>query len=390
MSTNNENNEKVQQILNNVIEVGFEGVPIPNWEKTDPFNELQAQYNIPGVGIVVIQDFKVEWTRFFGFRSKFTEQNCRQELDTNTLFEAASATKPVVTVALLHLVEKGELDLDADVNTYFKEWKIPENDFTKDEKVTLRRLLTHTAGVNPPDSMFSYEEGSTPTLLNVLNGESPAINDPVKIEFIPGSKHKYSNLGYVIIQKIMEDVTGKSLNQILNEIIFTPLQMNPGATTVEYQLPLELAMNTIVHHDQDGNPAGKGLHPSAFAQGNLSINPFYFAKFVVEIMESYQGKSNKILSQEMTRKMLESYHSFEPNEMMGITDQALGFFLMKNEKNTFFLLPGSNAPGANCMLLGSPLTGQGAVIMTNGAMGELLNLRLTYTLAKAYDWNFGV
>ena len=88
--------------------------------------------------------------------------------------------------------------------------------------------------------MFSYEEGSSPTLLNVLNGKSPAMNDPVIIEFIPGSKHKYSNLGFVIIQKLMEDVTGKSLNQLLEEIIFTPLDMNPGFTTVEYPLPLEL------------------------------------------------------------------------------------------------------------------------------------------------------
>lgn len=389
MSINEKKNEKVQHILNKVFEVGFEGVPKPNWEKSDSFEKIQYQYNIPGVGIAVIQDFKVDWTRFFGFRSRFTKQNCRQELDTNTLFEAASATKPVVAVALLHLVEKGVVDLDADVNTYFKDWKIPEDEFTLNEKVTIRRLLTHTAGVNTPDSMFSYEEGSSPTLLNVLNGEFPAINDPVTIEFVPGSKHKYSNLGYVIIQKIMEDVTGKSLDQLLTEIIFTPLDMNPGITTVEYALPLELAMNAIVHHGPDGNPAGKGLHPAAYAQGNLSINPFYFAKFVVEIMQSYQGKSNKILSQEMTQKMLESYYSFGPTELMGITDQALSFFLMKNAKNIFFLLPGSNAPGANCMLLGSVLTGQGAVIMTNGAMGELLNLRLTYTLSKAYNWNFG-
>ena len=75
---------------------------------------------------------------FLDFESKFTEQNCQQELDTNTLFEAASATKTVVTVAILHLVEKGVLDLDTDVNTYFKDWKIPENKFTKHEKVTLR------------------------------------------------------------------------------------------------------------------------------------------------------------------------------------------------------------------------------------------------------------
>ncbi|MHA1454133.1 MAG: serine hydrolase domain-containing protein, partial [Promethearchaeota archaeon] len=190
--------------------------------------------------------------------------------------------------------------MDKDVNTYFNDWKIPENDFTKDEKVTLRRLLTHTAGINRPDSMYSYDEGTTPTLLNVLNGESPATNDPVKIEFIPGSKNQYSNLGFDIIQKLMEDVTGKSINQLLREIIFEPLEMNARKCTVEYPLPIELAMIAIDHHTPDGKTAGKGLHHSAYGHGNLSINPWDFAKFIVEIMQSYQGKSNKILSQDMT------------------------------------------------------------------------------------------
>ena len=382
--------EKVQNLLENIIEVGFEGIPIPNYEKTDSLEELLKQYNIPGLGIVVIEDFEILWMRFFGVRSRNPKINSSHRVDIETLFEAASATKTVITVAALHLVDLGILELDVDVNAYLKDWKIPINVFTDEKKVTLRHLLSHMSGINRPESMYSYEEETSPTLINVLEGEFPATNDPVKVEFVPGSKHQYSNLGFDVIQKIIEDVTEKSLNQFLKEVIFDPLDMNSVKTTVEYPLPSYSASIAIDHHTPDGKTAGKGLHPSAYGHGNLSINPWQFSKFVVETMKSYQGKSNKILSQEITKRMLEAQYSFGPTELMGITDQALGFFLMKNGKNTFFMLPGSNAPGANCMLLGSPITGQGVVIMTNGAMGELLNIRLTYTLAKEYNWNFGI
>ncbi len=375
--------EQIQKILDNVVAVKFEGKPIPVWEEKEALSDLMKQFNVPGIGIVLINNFEIEWSKFIGVQ----DLNSKIEVNSQTLFEAASTTKTIVTVAALHLVEKGLIDLETDVNVYLKDWKIPENEFTKNEKVTLKRLLTHKAGINRPESMYDFEEGSSPTLLNVLNGQSPAKNDPVVVEFEPGSKHQYSNLGYDIIQKLLEDVSGKPLGQLIKEVIFDPLSMNNSS--LDSPLPKDLKKRAILHHTAEGEVKGKGLHPSAFAHGNLSCNPIDLAKFAIEIMQAYQGKSEKILSQEMTKNMLESYKSFGPTEFMGITDQVLGFFLMKNDKNTFFLLPGSNAPGANCMFLGSPLTGQGAVLMTNAAMGELVNMRLTYTLAKEYDWNFG-
>jgi CubicO group peptidase (beta-lactamase class C family) len=375
--------EQIQKILDNVVAIKFEGKPIPVWEEKQALDDLMKQFNVPGMGIVLINNYEIEWSKFIGVQ----DLNSKTKVSSQTLFEAASTTKTLVTVTALYFVEKGLLDLDKDVNDYLKDWKIPENEFTKSEKVTLRRLLTHMAGINRPDNMFGEEEGLTSTLLDVLNGQSPALNDPVVVEFEPSSKHQYSNLGYDIIQKLLEDVTGKPLTQIMKEIIFDPLGMS--TSTLEYPLPDELNKRAILHHTAEGEVKGKGLHSSAYAHGNLSCNPIDLAKFAVEIMKAYQGKSEKILSQEMTKKMLTSYKSFGPTEFMGISDQLLGFFSMKNDKNTFFLFPGGNAPGANCMFLGSALTGQGAVIMSNAAMGELLNMRLTYTLSKEYDWNFG-
>jgi len=375
--------EQIQKILDNVVAVKFEGKPIPVWEEKQALSELMAQFNVPGIGIALINNFEIEWSKFIGVQ----DLNSKIEVNSQTLFEAASTTKTLVTVVALHFVEKGLIDLDTNVNDYLKDWKIPENEFTKSEKVSLKRLLIHKAGINRPDSMFDFEVGTAPSLLDVLNGKSPAKNDPVVVEFEPGTKHQYSNLGFDIIQKLLEDVTGKSLPQLFKEVIFEPLSMNNSS--LDYPLPDALNKRAILHHTAEGEVKGKGLHPSAYAHGNLSCSPVDLAKFAVEIMKAYQGKSEKILSQEMTKKMLTSYKSFGPTEFMGLSDQVLGFFLMKNDKNTFFLLPGGNAPGANCMFLGSALTGQGAVMMTNAAMGELLNMRLTYTLSKEYDWNFG-
>ncbi|NPE08473.1 MAG: beta-lactamase family protein [Asgard group archaeon] len=375
--------EQIQKILDNVVAVKFEGRPIPIWEEKQVLSDLMKQFNVPGIGIVLINNFEIEWSKFIGVQ----DLNSKKEVNSQTLFEAASTTKALVAVAALHYVENGLLDLDTDVNEYLKDWKIPESEFTKKEKVTLRRLLTHSAGINPPDSNYSYKEGSSPSLLDVLKGQSPAINDPVKLVFEPGSKHQYSNLAFNIIQKILEDVAGKPFTQLMKEIIFDPIEMKNS--TLEYPLPDEMNERAILHHTAEGEVKGKGLHPAAMAQGNLSCNPIDLAKFVVEIMKAYHGKSEKIISQETAKSIFTSYKSFGPTELMGFTDQALGFFLIKNDKDTFFLHPGGNLPGANCMLLGSALTGQGVIIMSNAAMGELLNMRLTYTLAKEYDWNFG-
>ncbi|NHK31844.1 MAG: beta-lactamase family protein [Asgard group archaeon] len=379
-----ENIEKqVEKTLNSVAGLAFDGKPIPKWDEKYKLTDLMKQFNVPGIGMALIDDYQIKWTKYIGLQ----DVNSKKEINEKTIFEAASTTKAFTAVLALHLVEKEFLDLDEDVNVKLKDWKIPENEFTEKEKVTLRRILNHSAGINRPDSMFGTEEGKTSTLLQVLNGEKPALNDPVKVEFIPGSKQQYSNIGYSVIQKLIEDTTGKSIIKLMKEVIFDPLGMKNS--TLEFPLPQELNNRAILPHTADGEAKPKGLHESAFGHSNLSCSVLDMCKFVLEIINSYNGKSEKILTKKMVHSMLESQRSFGPTEMMGLTDQALGMFLMKNEQNTFFLHPGGNAPGATSFMLGSPITGQGAVIFTNGAQGELLAVQLVYTLAKEYDWNYG-
>ncbi|HKJ47775.1 MAG TPA: serine hydrolase domain-containing protein, partial [Christiangramia sp.] len=105
-------------------------------------SDRMEHYKVPGVSIAVVNNGKIEWAKGYGIANT----NTGARVDTNTIFQAASISKPLAALAALKLVENGKLELDKDVNEYLKDWKVPESDFTTNEKVTLRRLLTHTAG----------------------------------------------------------------------------------------------------------------------------------------------------------------------------------------------------------------------------------------------------
>src|SRR5215813_531448 len=126
-----------------------------------------ARYKVPGVSVAFFENGKIVWTRGYGFAN--IEK--KTPVTADTLFQAASISKPVASLAALHLVEEGKLSLDADVNTELKTWKVPDNDFTKTERVTLRRLLTHSAGLTVHGFPGYASDEKVPTVVQVLDGE---------------------------------------------------------------------------------------------------------------------------------------------------------------------------------------------------------------------------
>jgi len=132
---------------------------------------------------------------------------------------------PVTAVAVFRLVEQGKLNLDVDVSQYLRSWKLPTNRFIQERKVTLRKLLSHTAGVTV-HGFGGYAAGKpVPTLGQVLNGERPAHSAPVTIDFVPGTKFRYAGGNYVIIQQILVDVTGEAFPDLMRELVLGPLHM---------------------------------------------------------------------------------------------------------------------------------------------------------------------
>ena len=105
--------------------------------------KLMDVYRVPGLSIAVVDHFRIVWAKAYGV----LETGSGKPVTTDTLFQAGSISKPVAAAGALALVEQGKLMLDEDVNLKLKSWKVPENEFTKNEKVTLRRLMSHTGGL---------------------------------------------------------------------------------------------------------------------------------------------------------------------------------------------------------------------------------------------------
>lgn len=372
--------ERIERIIKGIPQLDMEtGLPNPMWDTTGKIEERMEMFKVPGISMAVINNFEVEWAQCFGVKDIRT----KEEVTLDTLFEGGSTSKTFTAAAVLNAVENNLLDLDENVNGKLKTWKIPENDFTKKSEVTLRQLLTHTAGINRPDSMFGVEEGKIPTITQILKGEPPALNDPAEVSFTPGTDHSYSNLGYIIIQKLYEDVTEQKLPNIMKEVVFGPLGMHNS--TFEYPTG-ELKKKAIVPHDQDGEARKTGISPGASGHGGLLTTPSELCKFIVELMKAFNGKSSKILSHEMAKKMLSSQIKIEPAKFFGWTGQGFGIFLIEEEGKLLITHPGTNMPGATCMMIANPKTGQGAVIMANGINGELLNIQILYAIVKEYTW----
>ncbi|MBD3192931.1 MAG: serine hydrolase [Candidatus Heimdallarchaeota archaeon] len=357
-----------------------DGLPTVIWKKEEEIQDRMKALAVPGISVAVINNFELEWIKCYGIKDVRT----KEPVTVETLFEGGSVAKAITATATLSAaIEKRMFGLDVIVNDKLQSWKIPETEYTRETKITLRHLLAHTAGINRPDSMFGYQQGKQPTLKQVFNGEAPATNDPVEVLFTPGTDHKYSNFGYVIIQKFLEDVSGKTFPNFINELVFKPLNMQNSF----FGYPTnDIKEQAIVPHNQKGEAEETGIHPTALAMGGLVTTPFDLSKFVVELMKASKTRRNETISSAVAKKMLTPAIKLEPEKWFGFTGQGLGMFLIENEKEVFFTHPGTNMPGATCLMIGSHTSGQGAIIMANGINGELVNLQLLFAIAKEYNW----
>ena len=378
--------QKISRIENGLIEFN-----IADFNPADVFKPDSAQlantktldermvfYKVPGVSIAVINNNRIEWTRAYGTM----DVNTGAPVSAETIFEAGSTSKLLTAVMALYFVEEGLIDLDQNVNKYLKSWQVPENEFTSKEKVTLRRLLTHQSGI-PASNYNTDESGRYPTLIDVLNGAPPAENTPAIPVRIPGSRWVYSNVAFNVIQLMLEDVSGKTFQQIAEELIFKPLGMKNS--TFIYPLDVEKKKLEAMPHDAEGISRKPSMHLTALSHGGLTTTPTDLAKFTIELMRSYQGKSEKILSQEMTKRMFQKICEIDKEQWPLPFSEGLGVFLMEEGRDLSFTHPGSNNPGLECWLIGWPERGTGAVIMSNGASGVFLEVEIIRALIHEYN-----
>lgn len=332
--------------------------------------ERMKQYRVPGVSLAVINNYEVEWEEGYGVR----ETGGTSPVTPETLFQAASISKPVAAATALYYVERGILGLDEDVNSRLRSWKVPENSWIRKGKVTLRGLLSHTAGLTV-SGFPGYGEGKElPSLTQVLDGVKPANTPPIKVDMEIGSRFRYSGGGYTVLQQLFIDVLGRPFPYIVRDALLIKLDM--GQSTYEQPLLPALVGQAASGHRPDGKtlPGRWHTYPEMAAAG-LWTTPTDLALFARELMLAYLGRSDRVLSQVMVQLMLTPI-----KEGVG-----LGLFLRGSGQDLLFSHSGGNE-GFRCFMIAFPGRGQGAVIMTNGDLGGDLYAEILRSLAVEYGW----
>jgi CubicO group peptidase (beta-lactamase class C family) len=359
---------------------GYPWSELGRFEVGHPIEERMRHHGVPGLAVAVIDSFEVEWTGGWGV----LEAGGNEPVTDETLFEAASTTKVATAAVVLRLIEMGLLQLDQDVNEILLDWRVPDTPPSTSERVTVLRLLSHTAGINRPDGGFDIVQGEAPTLTDVLMGRAPAINKALAVEHVPGSKHQYSNLGFILLQQIIEDATGRLYSDVAQQEVFKPLDM--GHSTFEPNLPGWSGPRTPSHHDSDGRPVSSDVHPTALAHGQLWTTPADLAKLTASIMSSAAGREDGLLDAETAQLALTTVREIDPAPHAGLLGQGLGVFILDTPDGPGFCHPGFNSPGTACFLIGFPSAGKGAVVMANGANGLDLSFEVLSGLAREYSW----
>jgi CubicO group peptidase (beta-lactamase class C family) len=332
--------------------------------------ERMKVYRLPGLSLAVINGHEIEWEEGYGV----CESGGKDAVTPDTLFQAASISKAVAAATALYYVEKGILGLDEDVNSRLRSWKVPENAWTRKGKVTLRGLLSHTAGLTV-DRFPGYAEGKElPSLRQVLDGARQANTPPIKVDLEIGSRFRYSGGGYVVLQQLLTDILGRPFPYIARDALFIKLDMSHS--TYEQPLPQALAGGAASGHRPDGSvlPGKWRTYPETAAAG-LWTTPSDLALFAREIMLAKEGKSDRILSQVMVALMLSPVKG----------DMGLGLFVRGIGQDFQFSHSGENE-GFVCYMMAYPERGQGAVIMTNSDRGGGLMPELLRSLSVEYGW----
>ena len=289
----------VEQRIQRVIAGLTGGVVIKGDEHaTQTLANRMKELNVPGVSIAVIHEGKIEWARGFGVRSLGGPP-----VTADTMFQAGSISKPLAAMAALRMVQEGKLSLDADVNTYLTSWKFPADPVAAGKPITLRELLTHTAGTTVHGFPGYATDEPVPTLVQVLNGEKPANTPAIRSEAAPGVHWKYSGGGYTIMQQVLIDASREPFPKLLRDSVLTPIGMTHS--TYEQPLPQALQDFAATPYRGDGKPVEGGAHtyPEMAAAG-LWTTPSDLARYAIEVEQSLEGKANHVLSIEMTRQML--------------------------------------------------------------------------------------
>ena len=332
--------------------------------------DRMQRYGVPGVAVAVVEGGELHWASGYGLRARG-----RSSVVPTTLFQAASISKVVNAVGVLALVESDVLDLDIDVNIYLKRWRVPDSEFNAGNPVTLRRLLSHTAGTTTPGFPGYAPSATLPTLPQVLSGLAPCNTDAVLIDSKPGTIFRYSGGGTTIVQMLVEDVTGRAYSDLMRDLVLAPLDMSASS----FRQPLGDRDTAIAAcgHDVSGQMLhdGMNVYPELAAAG-LWTNVHDLVRFVIAIQRTLSGLEAPIISREMAETMITA---------VAPGPHGLGPEIASDGATKRFRHNGTNV-GFCSQFEAFVAGGRAAVVMTNGDGGNTLLGEILNSVATVYEW----
>jgi CubicO group peptidase (beta-lactamase class C family) len=340
--------------------------------------DRMKSYYVPGLSIAIIDNYRIVFAKGYGV----AEFGGNKRVDTTTLFLAGSISKPVFTSGFLRLVEQRKIPLDTDVNVLLKSWHLPESRFTEHEKVTLRRLLTHSAGLTVWGFPGYALDAPVPTVPQLLDGAPPANTPAVRNDTTPGARWLYSGGGMTIAQLVSTDVSGEAFPALMHRLILEPAGMSHS--TYENPLPVPRRGEAASGHEQIDTPVPGGFHvyPEMAAAG-LWTTASDLARWAIALSRSYRGESGGVLSTAMAKQMVSRQVHQQPpfgNGYWGLGISVAG------DADSLTFSHGGRDEGFVADMFMRPNTGRGFVIMMNGVAGGIMT---EIERAFAEEYGFG-
>ncbi|TVR45323.1 MAG: tetratricopeptide repeat protein [Puniceicoccaceae bacterium] len=327
---------------------------------------------VPGMSLAVVDDYEVIWTSGFGV----AEAGSDRPVTPDSLFQAASISKPVAALIALLLVESGDLELDVPVNDLLLNWKLEPASAGGETVPTLRQLLGHTGGL-PAGGFAGYDPGAAvPDLWQMLDALPPASNPPARIVGRPGEALVYGGMGYQVVQWLLTERTGEEFARLAERLVFGPLGL--ANTTFEQPLPKEREAQAASGHNAVGEvlPGRWRVQPELAAAG-LWTTPADAAAIAIQTARARRGRPSRVVTPVVAELMLTTHR-----DHMG-----LGWMRPPGAPGDLFAHSGANH-GYRAHLRMHAATGHGLAVMTNADSGEKLLLPVIAAVAKAFGWPY--
>jgi|GEM_PF-2435779 len=342
-------------------------VQVSSAPQTFSVEERIKEHNIPGFALGIIENNQLVFSKGYGLARK----NETIPVGEASVFAAGSISKSITGLTALFLEKRGNLSLDKNIAEYLTDWQLPESHHLSEQPVTLRHLLNHTAGIIRFNSKGVSQGDTLPTLVEVLNGNrySPG----VIIDTIPGARYRYSNLGYGIVQKVIEDVTGNAFNDVAKELVLDPLKMT--SSTFAVQPPIGLPGQYVHAHDDDGNVYdGYWMKPLILASGGLRSTISDLSKLLLALSNALSEKADSHIPNDIAEEIIAS------------NGYNLGFEITGKDE-TLAITHTGRVPGFFAYMRIYPSTGKGLIMLCNSDNGGEIFKDVLRGASALYGWD---